>query len=339
MKIKKLFVLLILVAMLVSVVPTGAQDDIELSYFVTDDASYAAIILEGWVAQGSRDEALWIASSAETLDIVTSADDETIIPSGEYAILAFAGPMDDADNWDALAFLTEVIASVEPSERETVISEAYEMEYGNRTFARIDAINDATEAIALAYEIAPATWAVAILYSAPGEGAETSELGFALVDAIAYSLPLEDTIEGDFGSNYLVPSGWVGGVFEGVIDVASSQEALDAEDLEAGQYRIILLDWYGQSAEDTANTLVTDALEEGEYATDPIWLTVGEQEVLQMAVRDADDMGLGGILVMKGSDGGPDKVAIYVSAPGEAQQIGLTALNMLLNSAVPSETE
>lgn len=339
---KRLLILLTLLTLLLSVLPGSAQDDeVEISYFVAEDASYAAILLDGWVAQASREGGLYMASSQETLDLLLSEDDdEAVMPSGEYGVLVFAGPMENPEEWDALSFLNDIIELIADPERDTVMSDVYEMEYDGRTLARIDASNDSTEAITLAYEIAPRTWALAILYSAPGEGETFSDLGLALVNAVAYSLPLEDTVEGTDGTSYLVPAGWVGDDSEGFLAVANNQEAFDAEELETGHYRIAMLEWDSESAETTADTVLNSLLEEDEYANDPVILTIGDQEVLQVAVRQSeDDLGIGGFIILEGEDGAPNLVAIYAAAPGESQQIGLTALNMVLNSQVPADTD
>lgn len=339
MNTQKLLVLLMLLSLLVGVVPSSAQDEVEVTYYITDDASYAVILLDGWAVHGSREDGLWLASSEEMLALLQSDEEEAVMPSGEYGIFVFAGSMENPDEWDAITFLTDFVNSMGDSERETEMSEPYEFENADRTYARIDATNESTDAIVLVYEIALDTWGIAVLYTAPGERDETIELGLALVDTIAYSLPLEDTIEGFFGTNYLVPAGWVGGEFEGIFDVGNSQEALDAEELEEGQYRILLMRWDGADLEDTANTLVNSGLEGDEFANEPILLTVGEQEILQVAVRSGDNLGLGGVLVMEGPEGEPDFVAIYASDPGESHLVGLTAVNMLLNGQVSAETE
>jgi hypothetical protein len=344
MQFKKMLCLMILVALSISVLPSSAQDQITFTPYVTDDAAFWVELPDGWIAEGSREQGLFIATSEAMLELMQSGD--TIeVPVGEYGIFILAGEMQDPDSWDAVTFVEDFVQGLVGAEAPPIWGEAYThtLEATTTTvFGRIDGHNAFTDTSALSYEIAADTWGLVFVFAAPGMIAEVDDLSLIIPYLTVYSLPLTDAVEGAPitglpSINYTVPADWVSVDYEEnfYFIAANSQAALDAtgveRPLESGQFSVTLMLWGGEDAEDTANSLLSSYQLDGLHTTEPRYLMVGEQEVLQMAIRNEDDLGVGGIFVVDSLDSQLYKVAIYSTSLGESNLIGMTALNMLLN--------
>ena len=341
---KKLLGLVLLLALLVTVVPIGAQDDedeVEFTIYVTDDVAYSTALLEGWVAQGSREDGIQIANSEEMMAWVNS-EEKTLVPAGGYAIVIAAIPEADLGmgELDAQTFTALILEFDEEFSFGEV--SAFEFEDYEEA-ARAEASTEFADLTAVSFEIAPDAWAFAVLAAAPGEGADGEALGLAVLNSATFGLPLEESVEGASGATYHLPTGWIGSESESegqfIFGATSSDIAADAMEFEEGQFGVILMSYDGDDTYDTALAILPAMMEEGQTATPPFYVNVGDQEVLVMTIEDEEEDSVGGIMVLDSPEGEPDRVAWFGSAPGEAEWIALTVLNILVNGVETMSAE
>ena len=327
---KKLFATILVLALLVVALPTGAQEDTGLSIYVTEDGSYLAVLLDGWVAEGSRGDGLQIANSAELMELMDSDEDVTI-PAGSYALFVFALAEADLgmEDVDAVTFTTTIVSLLSQEEDAPPFGEVAAFELSDRDAARTDATDEDGDYTLIGYQIAPETWAFGILFAAPGEGAAGEEIGLALLDAISYSLPMEETYEGEMHS-FDYPAGWMADAYdEGVYLIANDQAAYEAPTMETGQFNVWLTTLPSGDLVELGTTFLAGFLEEGDELSDPVIFNAGETEVVLLDVDSETAVEEYGLLLIDGGD--EVHAALYVAAAGETAFIGLTAMNMLLS--------
>lgn len=347
MKRLTVFVLLGLFVFGVAFAPaiTRAQDDgAEATIFTTEDGAYLAVVPPGWVATGSRDDGVRIVNSEGALerdddgdvdraagDIVVSV---TVLPPEIFAAITLP---EDFTPLDVLGAFIPLI--VESNEETLEIGEAEETTLGEMPAATVTGQDDDTAAKIWVWEIAPGHFALGSVATPPGELDAALEIGEIIVSTAQFSLPLEETYEslgGEFTMPY--PTGWTYLDTDGVYFFSNESVQAKIEEgtadpvYEEGEYVAIflpltLLDAEPEDLESELVNTVNSLLEEGDEATEPTTITIGETELIGITVTgDRND---GGAFITTTPQG--VFMVLYSGPKGDGGLVVYTLVNMVLN--------
>lgn len=328
--------LLLLVMLIVPAGVTAQEDEMSVTFYITEDGSFSVTLLDGWAADGNRDDGITIANSEEVL--AKFNEDEDPAPD-DIAIQLLALPPEfvselgldeDASYADILNVFVPFI--MQENEEELELGEVLDIELGTQAASAIVAIGETSEAALVVYTLAPETLGLAIVAGAPGFIEESSDLALAVLASAQYSLPLEESFEDDLVS-FSYPTEWVAQDEGGIYSLTNDAAALEADELEEGQYGIILLNAEaagisGESTTEIANAFRDQLQEEGDEYSEAIEFEVDGMAASVIEVTSLEEGNEGGVLVVETDLG--FLVAVYVNAPGQ-NYIGLTALNVLLS--------
>lgn len=342
---KRLLIGLLALALVIVPFSAFAQEGDEtpvIETFVTEDGSFLTVFPDGWAADGSAEEGLTIANDPAILEAMAN-DEEGGPASGQFALLIFPLPADmmdmmvgeDAAMSDILTTFIGLMASEEDPDM-PVFGEATELIDEELEFEGVVAYgaNDKFDAAILAYDLAPATYGISLFMAAPGELADFEEIAMQIVALTAFSPALDASYTAADGLTLSYPAAWLV-VEEGVVTVTSEELDMESEDviLESGQYAVSFLNLTalgipGATLEEMADLVLTELLDEGDEANDPLRLVIGEDEILLISV-DNETENEGGLILY--DQDGTVYAAVYAGPNGESGLVGYLAASMLLS--------
>lgn len=330
----KRLVLLVLLTALILVLPVSAQEDTG-SFFFTEDGAFAVYLPEGWSAAGDSLDGLQIGNPDTPVDAMNDQDEGP--QPGQAAMVVLPLPAAELGlEVDEHMSALELLVGFMEGEDMPTLGAVEEFEFWGRSAAMTTGSNDETDAMLVAYTLAPGIMGVAVVATAPGEVDFHSDQLLEVLDSVSFSLPLDETFEGDVSFSY--PMGWVAEADESGLGytVASAEGVADKDVMEAGEYAAIVLPDLTMVGVEAANvTEAADALsaviaEEGSEASESFVLDVNGTEVALFSLYDEASMNEGGGFVVADDMGGYMGI-IYATAEGELLLVDLTMLNILLS--------
>ncbi|MCB9436766.1 MAG: hypothetical protein H6673_07195 [Anaerolineales bacterium] len=337
---KRLFISLIALALLVVPLSAFAQDDdtFTIEGFVTEDGSFFALLPDGWAADGNAVDGLTIANDEAILDAM-EADEEGGPESGQFAMLVLPLPSgelaamlgEEASFSDVLALVMQFMGD---SEDMPAFGEIGELDAAISGAAAYGA-NDKFDAMMAAFDLAPGTYGILVLLAAPGELSEFEDTGLDVASGVSYSPALDTEYTTADGLVLSYPSNWIVVEDTGVVTITSEELDMESEDviLESGQYALSFLNLTalgltGETLEDYADAVLAELLEEGDIPADPVRLILGDEEILVISVSHESDNEGG--LILHDHDG-TIYAGVYAGPNGEADLAGYMTANILLN--------
>ena len=343
---------LLLISLIILLLPLNAfaQDDgeDELTFLVSPDGSFAAILPQDWASDFDGETATF-ASSEEALEIAIGTEDIPVLPSGELAISVTAIPTEfialfqedsDVSLTEILNVFLEVLAAEEPDFPE--LSPAEEIEFApGQMAAVVRGSQDGAEFDLLAYMIAPNTIAITAVVGVEGElfAAEADVL--AMLEGILYSAPLDETYEDD-SVEIDYPAGWeAANVQPGIYTFTNVPEKLELGEeggaLQSDEYIMAIYNLTEMGVEDgelpdlliAVGEQLLDEEEEDSY-TEAVQIPLEDRELYGMTVIQADEDESGGGVLITRTATGEILIVVYVTALGEETLGSWTAVNMLL---------
>jgi hypothetical protein len=320
--------------------PSHAQSVTDPTFFITDDGAFSAWLPEGWYASGDRDRGLLIIQDEDGLDIPQTVFELKPDQFNLYVSLL-------TDSLRTLFDLTDddsphdVLAGMLAYGEDTIgdgaqLTPVTESEYFDRTIATATMRSDEVESMYFAWYLAPNEVGIASFDGVSGSLNQFGKQAIEILLSIRYALPLEQSHEAAiFTLQY--PADWL--VEETVPNTAfaitNDPEAVDTSELVAGQFGVVLLDTsiFGLSGDvaDVAAQLGELVIESDQELGDTVVLNIDGTAVGFVEILAPDsDANEGGIYVVQ-SNGQSAISTIYVASHGDAYQIGLTGLNILLS--------
>lgn len=329
----KRLILFVLLTMLVAALPTGAQEDTG-TYFFTEDGSFAVYLPVGWSATGNAEDGLQIGNAETPVELL---DEEEGSPQpGQAGMIVLALPAAALElEPDAYADVLEMMLASMDDEDMPPMSAVEEYDFAGRAAAMATGSNDENDAMFVSYAIAPGTFGIAVIVTAPGELDLHTEVMLEVLDGASYALPLEQTLEGGVSFDY--PADWNAYEEEpGLLMIIENAEGVaDQSTFNPGDYAMLLfpdlgaLGMQGMDVSAIAADLAVSLFVENTDISAPISLDANGVAAGAVVFRSQE--GVAGSVFVVGDDMDGYKGIIVAASEGESKLIDLTALNILLS--------
>lgn len=339
---KRLILILSVMALIATPLSVFSQGNVD-GLYVTDDGSFALFLPDGWFAEGNAEE-LFIATSAETLELIQDNSDEApILDSGEVGIVVTPFPIEILEflALEPTASPVEIVELLLADEEEvTLVGEIEEVEVNGLPAALVRVSDEVGDVVVVMHRLGPTVLGLTAIVAGDNAFDEVIEDVLAGLGEVNYSLPLEELYE-DEANSVLYPTGWTADsdILEGALVITNVPEFFELEDaeLQSNEVAYLLFEVTDIAAENNNDLEATAAafaelfLSEGDEAGDPSTLVVNGREVAGLNVTNENEgQGEGGVGVSEGPDG-EFYGLVYATADNEGQLIAWTGLQILLS--------
>ncbi len=340
---KRLTLFLSVIALIVAPISLFAQDD-EDGLYVTEDGAFAVFLPDDWLATGDA-EGLFVATSAETLELIQDESDELpVIDSGEIGIVVVPFSFDLFEFFDleTTASPVEIAEALLADEEEDVslVGEITEVEVGGFPAAMIHVSQAEGELVAIIHRLGPTVLGTTGVVVGDNAFDDVIEDIISGLGEVNYSLPLEEFYE-DGANSVLYPAGWTSNdeLIEDALIITNVPEYLELEDaeLQSDEVVYVLFDVSDIAAENdndleaTVSAFAEQFLEEGDEAGEPAIIAVQERHVAGLSVTsEVEGQAEGGVAVTEGPDGQFYGI-LYATADNEGDLVIWTGVQILLS--------